>query len=222
MALLARMRVAKDIAVFVLFHGPPMAFKDFGVRFMAQMLTKSARPSGDILTATSGDTGAAGPTHFTDIKNVRVVIFHPEGKISPLQEKLFCTLGGNINTVAVEGDFDVCQVLVKQEFDAEELKHTLRLNSANSINISQLLAQICFYFEVMAQLPQPARNQLVISVPSGNFGDLTVGLLATTVGLLVKRFIAATNANDTVPRFLSGGKWLPNSTVATLSNEVDC
>ncbi|SUX75773.1 threonine synthase [Citrobacter freundii] len=201
-------QVAADIGCLELFHGPTLAFKDFGGRFMAQMLTHI---SGDkpvtILTATSGDTGAAVAHAFYGLKNVRVVILYPNGKISPLQEKLFCTLGGNIETVAIDGDFDACQALVKQAFDDEELKVALGLNSANSINISRLLAQICYYFEAVAQLPQEARNQLVISVPSGNFGDLTAGLLAKSLGLPVKRFIAATNVNDTVPRFLAQGEW---------------
>ena len=214
--------VSEDIACLELFHGPTLAFKDFGGRFMAQVLTQV---SGDqpvtILTATSGDTGAAVAHAFHGMKNVRVVILYPKGKISPLQEKLFCTLGGNIHTVAIDGDFDQCQALVKQAFDDEELKHELKLNSANSINISRLLAQICYYFEAVAQLPQEARNQLVISVPSGNFGDLTAGLLAKSLGLPVKRFIAATNANDTVPRFLANGEWSPKTTVATLSNAMD-
>ncbi|CCJ91633.1 Threonine synthase [Cronobacter turicensis 564] len=214
--------MAEDIGCLELFHGPTLAFKDFGGRFMAQMLTQI---SGDkpvtILTATSGDTGAAVAHAFYGLKNVQVVILYPRGKISPLQEKLFCTLGGNIETVAIDGDFDACQALVKQAFDDEELKTKLGLNSANSINISRLLAQICYYFEAVAQLPQEARNQLVVSVPSGNFGDLTAGLLAKSAGLPVKRFIAATNANDTVPRFLQHGEWLPNATVATLSNAMD-
>lgn len=215
-------KVQDDVAALELFHGPTLAFKDFGGRFMAQILTEV---SGDqpvtILTATSGDTGAAVAHAFHGLKNVRVVILYPRGKISPLQEKLFCTLGGNIHTVAIDGDFDACQALVKQAFDDEELKVALSLNSANSINISRLLAQICYYFEAVAQLPQEARNQLVVSVPSGNFGDLTAGLLAKSLGLPIKRFIAATNANDTVPRFLSSGEWTPNKTVATLSNAMD-
>ncbi|MEH2921760.1 threonine synthase [Samsonia erythrinae] len=214
--------VAEDIATLELFHGPTLAFKDFGGRFMAQMLTEV---SGDekitILTATSGDTGAAVAHAFYGLENVRVVILYPRGKISPLQEKLFCTLGGNIHTVAIDGDFDACQALVKKAFDDEALKKAIGLNSANSINISRLLAQICYYFEAVAQLPQAARNQLVVSVPSGNFGDLTAGLLAKSLGLPIKRFIAATNANDTVPRFLSSGNWEPNKTVATLSNAMD-
>ncbi|MFJ5364932.1 threonine synthase [Pectobacterium punjabense] len=214
--------VAEDIAALELFHGPTLAFKDFGGRFMAQMLTEV---SGDekitILTATSGDTGAAVAHAFYGLENVRVVILYPQGKISPLQEKLFCTLGGNIHTIAIDSDFDACQALVKKAFDDEELKKAIGLNSANSINISRLLAQICYYFEAVAQLPQEARNQLVVSVPSGNFGDLTAGLLAKSLGLPIKRFIAATNANDTVPRFLSNGNWEPHKTVATLSNAMD-
>ncbi|WP_342322282.1 threonine synthase [Kosakonia sp. BYX6] len=214
--------VESDIGCLELFHGPTLAFKDFGGRFMAQMLSAI---SGDkpvtILTATSGDTGAAVAHAFFGMKNVRVVILYPQGKISPLQEKLFCTLGGNIETVAIDADFDACQALVKKAFDDEELKTALGLNSANSINISRLLAQICYYFEAVAQLPQEARNQLVVSVPSGNFGDLTAGLLAKSLGLPVKRFIAATNANDTVPRFLKAGEWQPKATQATLSNAMD-
>ena len=216
-------KVTDDIAALELFHGPTLAFKDFGARFMAQMLSyvSDADEKITILTATSGDTGAAVAHAFYGMENVRVVILYPQGKISPLQEKLFCTLGGNIQTIAIDGDFDACQSLVKQAFDDEELKKAIGLNSANSINISRLLAQICYYFEAVAQLPQEKRNQLVVSVPSGNFGDLTAGLLAKSLGLPVKRFIAATNANDTVPRFLVGGEWLPNITVATLANAMD-
>lgn len=215
--------VSDDVACLELFHGPTLAFKDFGGRFMAQMLalSKSSDEKITILTATSGDTGAAVAHAFYGMENINVVILYPQGKISPLQEKLFCTLGGNIRTIAIEGDFDDCQALVKQAFDDQELKQAIGLNSANSINISRLLAQICYYFEAVAQLPQEKRNQLVISVPSGNFGDLTAGLLAKSLGLPVKRFIAATNANDTVPRFLSSGDWTPHKTVATLSNAMD-
>ncbi|MDL4914315.1 MAG: threonine synthase [Enterobacterales bacterium endosymbiont of Blomia tropicalis] len=216
-------QVSDDVACLELFHGPTLAFKDFGGRFMAQMLSfvSGSDEQITILTATSGDTGAAVAHAFYGMENVRVVILYPQGKISPLQEKLFCTLGGNIETIAIDGDFDACQSLVKQAFDDEELKKAIGLNSANSINISRLLAQICYYFEAVAQLPQEKRNQLVVSVPSGNFGDLTAGLLAKSLGLPIKRFIAATNANDTVPRFLGNGAWTPNATVATLSNAMD-
>ncbi|MBD2814586.1 threonine synthase [Xenorhabdus sp. Flor] len=214
--------VEDDIASLELYHGPTLAFKDFGGRFMAQILAQIAGEQPvTILTATSGDTGAAVAHAFYGLDNVQVVILYPEGKISPLQEKLFCTLGGNIHTVAVQGDFDACQALVKQSFDDEELKKALHLNSANSINISRLLAQICYYFEAVAQIPTEKREQLVISVPSGNFGNLTAGLLAKSMGLPVRRFIAATNVNDTVPRYLAEGTWQPNQTVATLSNAMD-
>ncbi len=215
--------VSEDVACLELFHGPTLAFKDFGGRFMAQMLALSSDDDEKItiLTATSGDTGAAVAHAFYGMENIRVVILYPQGKISSLQEKLFCTLGGNIQTIAVDGDFDACQALVKQAFDDQALKQAIGLNSANSINISRLLAQVCYYFEAVAQLPQEKRNQLVISVPSGNFGDLTAGLLAKSLGLPVKRFIAATNANDTVPRFLHSGEWTPHKTVATLSNAMD-
>lgn len=158
---------------------------------------------------------------FYGLNNVQVIILYPENKITSLQEKLFCTLGENIHTIAINGDFDDCQTLVKQAFDDEELKRILCLTSANSINISRLLAQICYYFEAVAQLPVEKRQQLVISVPSGNFGNLTAGLFAKAMGLPVKRFIAATNVNDTVPRYLSEGQWLPHQTIATLSNAMD-
>ncbi|EKT53606.1 threonine synthase [Providencia sneebia] len=214
--------VEADVATLELYHGPTLAFKDFGGRFMAQALAQVAGEQPvTILTATSGDTGAAVAHAFYRLNNVQVVILYPEGKISPLQEKLFCTLGENIHTVAIKDDFDACQSLVKQAFDDEELKKALHLNSANSINISRLLAQICYYFEAVAQIPAEKRDQLVISVPSGNFGDLTAGLLAKAMGLPVKRFIAATNVNDTVPRFLEEGEWKPHQTVATLSNAMD-
>ncbi|MWP48337.1 MULTISPECIES: threonine synthase [unclassified Gilliamella] len=214
--------VEADIGSLELYHGPTLAFKDFGGRFMAQALVQVAADKKiTILTATSGDTGAAVAHAFYHLPNIRVVILYPEGKISPLQEKLFCTLGDNIHTIAIQSDFDACQALVKKAFDDEDLKKTIGLNSANSINISRLLAQICYYFEAFAQLTSTQREQLVISVPSGNFGDLTAGLLAKTMGLPIKRFIAATNANDTVPRYLETGKWEPHTTIATLSNAMD-
>ncbi|MCT8569623.1 threonine synthase [Glaesserella parasuis] len=215
-------KVNNDIYALELFHGPTLAFKDFGGRFMAQALS-AVRGDGKItiLTATSGDTGAAVAHAFYGLENINVVILYPKGKISPLQEKLFCTLGGNIRTVAIESDFDACQALVKQAFDDAELRQAIGLNSANSINISRLLAQVCYYFEAVAQLPKEKRSDVVVSVSSGNFGNLTAGLIAKTLGLPIKRFIASTNANDTVPRYLKSGKWEPNATVATLSNAMD-
>ena len=215
-------KVEDNIYALELFHGPTLAFKDFGGRFMAQALA-TVRGDGKItiLTATSGDTGAAVAHAFYGLENIDVVILYPKGKISPLQEKLFCTLGGNIRTIAINADFDACQALVKQAFDDAELRQAIGLNSANSINISRLLAQVCYYFEAAAQLPKEQRENLVVSVPSGNFGNLTAGLISKTLGLPIKRFIAATNANDTVPRYLHSGNWSPNVTVATLSNAMD-
>ncbi|WP_394221474.1 threonine synthase [Alteromonas gracilis] len=205
-----------------LFHGPTLAFKDFGGRFMAQTLSRiSEGKPVTILTATSGDTGAAVAHAFHGIDNINVVILFPKGKISALQEKLFTTLGGNIHTVAVESDFDACQSLVKTAFDDPDVREGLHLNSANSINISRLLAQVCYYFEAVSQLPKEKRDQLVISVPSGNFGNLTAGMIAKALGLPIKRFIAATNLNDTVPRYLKTGEWNPKATVATMSNAMD-
>ncbi|MFM2484741.1 threonine synthase [Celerinatantimonas yamalensis] len=215
-------KVSGQIDALELFHGPTLAFKDFGGRFMAQCLKHFASDKPvTILTATSGDTGAAVAHAFYGIENIKVVVLYPDGKISPLQEKLFCTLGDNITTVAIKSDFDACQTLVKQAFDDAPLREQIGLNSANSINISRLLAQVCYYFEAVAQLPKAKRQQLVFSVPSGNFGDLTAGLLAQALGLPVKRFIAATNVNDTVPRYLADGNWQPKPTQATLSNAMD-
>tara|TARA_R110001583_G_scaffold46459_3_gene145706 strand:+ start:968 stop:2272 length:1305 start_codon:yes stop_codon:yes gene_type:complete len=224
--------ISNERAILELFHGPTLAFKDFGARFMAKCLqvfvAKDAKATGQkkpltILTATSGDTGAAVAHAFHGIDNIRVVIMYPKGKISLLQEKMFTTLGGNIETLMVDGDFDDCQALVKQSFDDNELATTIGLNSANSINISRLLAQICYYFEAMAQLSRAKTDlsDIVFSIPSGNFGNLTAGLFAKAMGLPIKRFIAATNVNDTVPRYLETGEWTPHKTVATISNAMD-
>ena len=218
--------ISEDRAILELFHGPTLAFKDFGARFMAQCLQKFSKEKKiTILTATSGDTGAAVAHAFHGLDNIRVVIMYPKGKISLLQEKMFTTLGGNIETLAIDGDFDDCQALVKQAFDDKELAAEIGLNSANSINISRLLAQICYYFEAVAQLSRQKSKsplgEVVFSVPSGNFGNLTAGLFAKALGLPIKRFIAATNENDTVPRYLETGEWSPNETVATMSNAMD-
>lgn len=203
-----------------LFHGPSLAFKDFGARFMARCLAEfhDGGPM-TILTATSGDTGAAVAHAYYGQPGIEVVVLYPKGKISPLQEKLFCTLGGNVHTIAVEADFDTCQQLVKQSFDDEELKHDIGLNSANSINIARLLAQVCYYFEAAAAVDDV--RQMVLSVPSGNFGNVTAGLIARTIGLPYKRLIAATNINDTVPRFLASGCWDPKPTRTTITNAMD-
>ena len=210
----------RQVRALELFHGPSLAFKDFGARFMARCLAEfhDGGPM-TILTATSGDTGAAVAHAYFGQPGIRAVILYPKGRISPLQEKLFCTLGGNVHTVAVEADFDTCQQLVKQCFGDEDLKQGLGLNSANSINIARLLAQVCYYFEAGAAVDDIANT--VISVPSGNFGNVTAGLVARRIGLPYKRIIAATNVNDTVPRFLASGQWDPNPTVETLTNAMD-
>ncbi|ADV33521.1 threonine synthase [Candidatus Blochmanniella vafra str. BVAF] len=223
--------IKKNIAILELFHGPTLAFKDFGSRLMASMLMNQVKEGYKliktkplvILTATSGDTGAAVAHAFYGLKNIHVFILYPKDKISILQEKSFCTLGGNITTISVDGDFDICQSLVKQSFEDDFLKKKLHLNSANSINISRLLAQVCYYFEALSQISERIRatNKLVISVPSGNFGNLTAGLLAQSSGLPVQCFIIATNLNDTVPRFLQSGIWNPLPTLSTLSNAMD-
>ncbi len=215
-----------------LFHGPTLAFKDFGARFMANCLQHFAKQNAraneisnaektTILTATSGDTGAAVAHAFHGLDNIEVVILFPQGKISELQQKMFTTLSGNIRSVAVEGAFDDCQKLVKQCFDDRELVQAVGLNSANSINVSRLFAQVCYYFDALAQLPKAQREHAVFAVPSGNFGNLCAGIIAKTMGLPIKRFIASTNMNDTVPRYLKGGFWTPNATVETLSNAMD-
>lgn len=212
-----------------LFHGPTLAFKDFGARFMAQCLGafRAARSSAaegrtTILTATSGDTGAAVAHAFYRVPGIDCVVLYPKGRISRLQEQLFCTLGENVTTVAVEGTFDDCQTLVKQAFDSDAVRARLGLTSANSINLARLLAQVTYYVEAWAQLPSAAREASpLISVPSGNFGNLTAGLFAKAMGLPLSDFCAATNANDTVPRYLSEGTWTPRATVPTSSNAMD-
>ncbi|MGX5173186.1 threonine synthase [Aliikangiella sp. IMCC44653] len=205
-----------------LFHGPTLAFKDFGATFMANCLQQfGTKQPLTILTATSGDTGAAVARAFYQSPNIQVVILYPQGKISQLQQKMFTTLGKNITCLAINGSFDDCQALVKQCFNQPSLVAELGLNSANSINISRLLAQVCYYFEAFSQLTEAQRNQVVVSVPSGNFGNLCAGIIAKVLGLPIKRFIAATNLNDTVPRYLQNQEWSPQQTIATLSNAMD-
>lgn len=211
----------ENIYALELFHGPTLAFKDFGARFMARVLS-AVKGDKDltILTATSGDTGAAVAAAFYEQKGINVVVLYPKGKISELQEKLIATLGKNIRAVQVEGIFDQCQDMVKTAFDDVEFKERIGLNSANSINISRLLAQVSYYFEAVAQLPKEKREKVVFSVPCGNFGNITAGLIAKALGLKA-RFVISCNANDTVPRYLESGNWEPHQTVATLSNAMD-
>lgn len=211
----------ENVYALELFHGPTLAFKDFGARFMARVLS-AVRGDGHltILTATSGDTGAAVADAFYGQPGIDVVVLYPKGKISALQEKLIATLGGNIRAVEIDGIFDECQDLVKTAFDDGEFRSKVGLNSANSINISRLLAQVCYYFEAASQLTPAQREHLVFSVPCGNFGNITAGLIAKALGLKA-RFVISCNANDTVPRYLTSGNWEPHATVPTLSNAMD-
>ena len=207
--------------VLELFHGPSLAFKDFGARFMARLMhhyNDSSQPL-TILVATSGDTGGAVAAGFYDTPGIEVVILYPSGKVSELQEKQLTTLGKNIRAIEVDGSFDDCQALVKEAFLDEDLRKRLRLSSANSINISRLIPQTFYYFEAFRQLGPG--DPVVFCVPSGNFGNLTAGLIAKQLGLPVHHFIAATNRNDVIPQFLETGRYTPKPSVPTLSNAMD-
>ncbi|WP_404340939.1 threonine synthase [Pseudoalteromonas mariniglutinosa] len=214
--------VEKNIYCLELFHGPTLAFKDFGGRLMAQCLAQfNQGEKVTILTATSGDTGAAVAHAFYNKPNIDVVILYPKGKISLAQQKLFTTLGNNIHCYAVEGSFDDCQSMVKNAFLDDEVKTRLGLNSANSINISRLVAQVCYYFEAIAQLPKEQRANAHISVPSGNFGNVCAAMIGAVIGMPVAKLSATTNQNDTVPRFMLDKNWAPNTTLESLSNAMD-
>jgi len=208
--------------VLELFHGPTLAFKDFGARFMARLMGWLTRDDEGILTvlvATSGDTGGAVASAFQGVPGTRVVILYPKGKVSGLQEKQLTTLGGNITALEIEGTFDDCQRLVKSAFLKREMSETMNLTSANSINISRLVPQSFYYFEAARHLPEGEKPTFVI--PSGNFGNLTAGLLAEEMGLPVAHFVAATNRNDVVPEYLEVGEYRPRPSVATISNAMD-
>ncbi|GJM31745.1 MAG: threonine synthase [Saprospiraceae bacterium] len=209
--------------ILELFHGPSLAFKDFGARFMAQLMSYFNRGENQelvILVATSGDTGGAVAAGFHQAPGIKVVILYPSGKVSMLQEKQLTTLGHNVTALEIDGTFDDCQALVKQAFLDSELKENIRLSSANSINIARLIPQSFYYFEAYKQLAKDG-NPVVFCVPSGNFGNLTAGLIAQKMGLPIQHFIAATNANDVVPEYLSSGQFTPRPSVRTLSNAMD-
>jgi threonine synthase len=208
--------------VLELFHGPTLAFKDFGARFMARLmgwLTREDERLLTVLVATSGDTGGAVASAFHNVPGTRVIILYPKGKVSDLQEKQLTTLGGNITSLEVDGTFDDCQRLVKSTFLKREMAEDLNLTSANSINISRLVPQSFYYFEAARKFPHGVKPTFVI--PSGNFGNLTAGLLAEKLGLEVERFVAATNRNDVVPAYLRVGEYRPRPSVATISNAMD-
>lgn len=210
--------------VLELYHGPSLAFKDFGARFMSRVMAyflEEGEKTLNVLVATSGDTGGAVALGFLGVENTQVTILYPKGKVSEIQELQLTTNGQNIRAVEIDGTFDDCQALVKQAFVDDELNKKFRLTSANSINISRLIPQTFYYFNAYAQLKREGKTDLIFSVPSGNFGNIGAGLLAWKMGLPVKQFIAATNANDTVPAFFKTSVYSPKPSVATLSNAMD-
>lgn len=215
--------VEEDIYSLELFHGPTLAFKDFGARFLSGLLGYFARLKNKeivILVATSGDTGSAVANAFLNVGGTRVVVLYPSGKVSEAQEKQFTTLGANITALEVAGTFDDCQRLVKQSFLDDDLKNALTLTSANSINIARLIPQTFYYFQAYAQIKQKDKP-IVISVPSGNFGNLTAGLMAKKMGLPIHSFVASTNVNDVVPEFLKTNVFTPRTSQQTISNAMD-
>ncbi len=215
--------ITSNISSLELFHGPTLAFKDVGARFMSRCLgyfSKEKEQELLILVATSGDTGAAVANGFYNVPGVKVLILFPSGKVSSVQEKQLTTLGNNIHALEVEGSFDDCQALVKQAFFDKELNKKVFLTSANSINVARWLPQQFYYFFAYKQWKEK-NNPPIVAVPSGNFGNICAGILAQQSGLPIQHFIAACNANDTVPEFLQTHQYTPKSTVATISNAMD-
>ncbi len=234
--------VTDSIYSLELFHGPTLAFKDVGARFMARLLryflakqtdnsdSKVAKGEVNVLVATSGDTGSAVANGFLGVDGIHVYVLYPKGKVSPIQECQFTTLGKNITAVEVDGVFDDCQALVKAAFMDDELGHHMRLTSANSINVARFLPQAFYYFNAYARLkkqwisngnPADAQPELVICTPSGNFGNICAGLFAKKMGLPVKRFIAANNANSVFYEYLQTGEYRPRPSVQTIANAMD-
>lgn len=213
----------KSFSTLELFHGPSMAFKDFGARFMAELMSyflKTEDQKTTILVATSGDTGGAVAAGFYNVPNIDVKILYPSGKVSPLQEKQLTSWGSNISAVEIDGVFDDCQRLVKEAFIDDDLKAKYKFSSANSINIARLIPQSFYYFEGYKQVSHLA-PEIIFSVPSGNFGNLTAGLMAKRMGLPIHKFLAATNINDSVPAYLQSGTYSPKASVPTISNAMD-
>lgn len=218
-------RVADDCYILEVFHGPTKAFKDVGARFLSRCLSqfeKKADQDTVVLVATSGDTGSAVAHGFYGVPNVQVKILFPKGKVSPYQEFQMTSLGGNIQAVEVNGTFDDCQAIVKACFDDESLRSKINLSSANSINMARLLPQMLYYFfmyrDIKAQL---ASKKIVVSVPSGNLGNITAGIIGKHMGLPIERFIAAHNENDTFPKYLQGEAYTPKPSVQTYANAMD-
>ena len=218
-------KVEDNIYSLELFHGPTLAFKDVGARFMARLLgyfNKEEKQLVNVLVATSGDTGSAVANGFLGVEGVHVYVLYPKGKVSPIQECQFTTLGRNITAVEIDGVFDDCQALVKNAFMDAELNQRMKLTSANSINVARFLPQAFYYFNAYAQMKRLGKaDNLVICVPSGNFGNITAGLFGWFMGLPVKRFIAANNANDIFYNYLKSGVYSPKPSVQTLANAMD-
>lgn len=219
-------QVKDNIYSLELFHGPTLAFKDVGGRFMARLLSyfirKEGRKQVNVLVATSGDTGSAVANGFLGVEGIHVYVLYPKGKVSEIQEKQFTTLGQNITALEVDGTFDDCQALVKAAFMDSELNERLLLTSANSINVARFLPQAFYYFYAYAQLKRAGRAaNAVICVPSGNFGNITAGLFGKKMGLPIRRFIAANNRNDIFYQYLQTGRYNPRPSVATIANAMD-
>jgi threonine synthase len=219
--------VEPGIYALELFHGPTLAFKDVGARSMARLMAAldTADQPLTILAATSGDTGSAVAHAFHGVPHTRVVVLYPEGRVSPTQEAqltMFNAEGGNVRAYAVAGSFDDCHNLTKEAFGDTGLRQRVRLTSANSVNIGRLLPQMVYYFHAVAALRRlRARSEIVVCTPSGNFGNLTAGLIAKRAGLPIARFIAATNVNDVVPEYLATGRYEPRASIQTIANAMD-
>ena len=219
-------RVTKNIYSLELFHGPTLAFKDVGGRFMARLLgyfiKKEGKKQVNVLVATSGDTGSAVANGFLGVEGIHVYVLYPKGKVSEIQEKQFTTLGQNITAIEVDGTFDDCQALVKSAFMDRELNEHLQLTSANSINVARFLPQAFYYFYAYAQLKRAGKGgNAVVCVPSGNFGNITAGLFGKRMGLPVERFIASNNRNDIFFQYLQTGVYTPRPSIATIANAMD-
>ena len=219
-------KVKDNIYSLELFHGPTLAFKDVGGRFMARLLGYFIRKEGkkevNVLVATSGDTGSAVANGFLGVEGIHVYVLYPKGKVSEIQEKQFTTLGRNITAIEVDGTFDDCQALVKNAFMDKELNAHMQLTSANSINVARFLPQSFYYFYAYAQMKkQGLADNLVVCVPSGNFGNITAGLFGKKMGLPIKRFIAANNRNDIFYQYLKTGEYNPRPSIATIANAMD-
>ena len=218
-------KLSKNIYTLELFHGPTMAFKDVGARFMSRCINyfiNNTNKKVSVLVATSGDTGGAVASGFNNISGTEVIILYPKGRVSDIQEKQLTTNGKNVRAFEVDGSFDDCQKMVKDAFVDKDLKKTHNLTSANSINVARWLPQSLYYFFTMKKFEELSiLNKVVFSVPSGNFGNICAGIVASKLGLNIKHFVASTNSNDTVTRFLRNGKYQPNKTIRTLSNAMD-